>query len=149
METGNQMMQLRALLESNRVGVLVTADGGQPYPNLVAYAAADDLKAIVFATPVATRKYATMKANPQVAFLVDSRRNMPGDVRDAAAVTAIGRVAELAPEERRNWLQHYTQRHPELAEFAVDDASAFFRLDVHKYILVTNFQEVVELSPDP
>lgn len=80
---------LRDLFRFQRLAVLATQREGQPFTNLVAFAATDDLKHLAFATTRATRKYANLAADSQVAMLVDNRRNQISDFENAAAVTAI------------------------------------------------------------
>jgi hypothetical protein len=50
-------LRIRWLLTEQSYAVLCTQSQSQPYGSLIAFAASDDLKTIVFATPVATRKY--------------------------------------------------------------------------------------------
>jgi hypothetical protein len=47
----------------------------QPYASLMAFAATDDLKRLLFATERNTRKYANLVSNPRAALLVDNRSN--------------------------------------------------------------------------
>ena len=84
-ETLETLTIIRNLLESQRLAVLSTQNHGQPYCNLIAIAAADDLKYLLFATTRATRKYANLMADSRVAVLVDNRRNDPADFTGAAA----------------------------------------------------------------
>jgi len=134
------------LLASQRLAVLSTQNHGQPYSNLVAVAATDDLKYLIFATNRATRKYANLMADPRVAVLVDNRRNDPGDFTEAAALTALGKVWELQGAERRQFLEVYLEKHPYLKEFLAGPNCALLRIKVEKYIVVTRFQEVREIQ---
>jgi hypothetical protein len=87
LDTADETLALiRELLESQWLAVLSTQDHGQPYCNIIAIAATDDLKNLLFATTRATRKYANLMADPRVAVLVDNRKNDPSDFADAAAV---------------------------------------------------------------
>ena len=57
MEDTPEMLDLiRNLLESQRLAVLSTQNHGQPYCNLIAIAATEDLKYLLFATTRATRE---------------------------------------------------------------------------------------------
>ena len=55
-ETSETLAIIRNLLESQKLAVLSTQNHGQPYCNLIAMAATDDLKHLLFATTRATRQ---------------------------------------------------------------------------------------------
>lgn len=142
---------LAALFRRQRFAVLATARAGEPYANLVAFAATPDLRELLFITPRATRKYENLLREPRVALLVDSRANRAADVRAAVAVTALGRAAEATGPARDAWLALYLKRHPGLRTFAAAPTSTLFRVRVERYVLVDHFQHVVclELPPAP
>ena len=135
---------LRRLL-SERLAVLSTQNEGQPYASLVAFAATEDLKRIVFATARPTRKYANLSADARVALLVDSRRNEESDFHRAEAVTVIGTVAELTGTERDRYLPLYLENHRALEDFVRAPSCALLCISVERYIRVKNFQRVSEL----
>ena len=91
-DTAEILVVIGNLLESQRLAVLSTQNHGQPYSNLIAIAATDDLKYLLFATTRATRKYANLMADSRVAVLVDNRQNNPADFTIAAALTALGKA---------------------------------------------------------
>jgi nitroimidazol reductase NimA-like FMN-containing flavoprotein (pyridoxamine 5'-phosphate oxidase superfamily) len=136
---------IRNLLESQRLAVLSTQNHGQPYCNLIAIAATEDLRHLLFATTRATRKYANLMADPRVAVLVDNRRNDPADFAEAAALTALGKAWEVQGVERQHFLEVYLKKHPYLKEFAAGPTCALLRVKVEKYLVVTRFQEVREI----
>jgi nitroimidazol reductase NimA-like FMN-containing flavoprotein (pyridoxamine 5'-phosphate oxidase superfamily) len=137
---------LREILSSQSLAALATQDEGQPYTCLVAIAATDDLKHLLFATFRHTRKYRELKADPRVAILVDSRSNRRSDFQEAMAVTATGRAAEANGEEKDRLLTVYLAKHPHLAGFAGSEGTALIRIDVADYVL-SSFQEVRKLQP--
>jgi nitroimidazol reductase NimA-like FMN-containing flavoprotein (pyridoxamine 5'-phosphate oxidase superfamily) len=136
---------IRTLFASQRLAVLATQERGQPYSNLMAFAATPDLKHLVFATTRATRKYANLLADPRVSVLVDNRANVPEDFSRAAAVTALGKAWELQGRERQEYLKIFLVKHPYLEEFTASPNCALLKVRVDKYILVTRFQEVREI----
>ncbi|MDM7919514.1 MAG: pyridoxamine 5'-phosphate oxidase family protein, partial [Methanosarcina sp.] len=69
------LRQLKTFFESQPLAVLATQNGAAPYASLVAFAANEKLKYLLFATPKATRKYSNMQATPAVALLIDNRKN--------------------------------------------------------------------------
>ena len=147
MQDNPEMLDLiRNLLESQRLAVLSTQDHGQPYCNLMAIAATEDLKYLLFATTRATSKYANLMADSRVAVLVDNRQNDPTDFVAAAALTALGKAWELLGKERQQFLEVYLRKHPYLEEFAAAPTCALLRVKVEKYIVVTRFQEVREVQ---
>lgn len=137
---------IKNLLESQKLAVLSTQDHGQPYCNLMAIAATEDLKYLLFATTRATSKYANLMADSRVAVLVDNRQNDPADFTAAAALTALGKAWELQGAERQQFLTVYLRKHPYLEEFVTAPTCALLRVKVEKYIVVTRFQEVREVQ---
>ena len=140
---------LKRLFESQPLKVLATHSKGQPYTSLVAFAAAEDLKALYFATGRATRKYRNLLADPRVSLLVDNRANRPSDFRRATAVTVLGEAAELSGKDAEKCAQTYLARHPQLEAFLATPACALFSVRIHGYYLVTRFQEVVAVEVTP
>jgi len=136
---------LGELLRSQCLAVLATHDEGRPYANLVAFAATDDLRTILFATPRTTRKYANLVADPRAAVLVDNRSNEEADFHRAMAATATGPAREVAPSDRRPWLELYLKKHPHLEDFVRSPTCACMELSVERYVLVNRFQQVTEL----
>jgi nitroimidazol reductase NimA-like FMN-containing flavoprotein (pyridoxamine 5'-phosphate oxidase superfamily) len=135
---------LRDLFSSQRLAVLATQSRSQPYGNLVAFIATDDLKHLLFATTRATRKYANISRNPRIAMVVDTRSNQEADFHQAAAVTATGVVKEMVGPQKRRLQKLYLSKHPYLKEFVSSPTCALMRMDVETYYVVRQFQNVVE-----
>ena len=140
---------VRSLLASQALAVLATHGDAGPYASLVAIAATDDLKHLLFATTRATRKFANLQADARVAFLVDNRSNQAADFRDAVAATVRGRAEEVQATEREPLLALYLARHPHLRDFVASPTCAFLKVHVASYFVVTRFQEVMELHITP
>jgi len=139
--------RLDDMLQSQRLAVLSTAGpGGAPYSNLVSYAVLDAGR-LLFATTRATRKYVNLQADARVALLVDNRQNEEADFHAALAATALGTAVELAGVERERGIARYIGKFPYLEEFVRSPSCALFRVDVERYIVVTKFQNVIEVTP--
>jgi nitroimidazol reductase NimA-like FMN-containing flavoprotein (pyridoxamine 5'-phosphate oxidase superfamily) len=136
---------IRELFVSQKLAVLGTQNKGQPYANLIAFAASDDLKSLYFATARATRKYANIEADARVTVLIDNRSNQDSDFSQAAAVTATGRAKEVVGSKRDEVLAIYLTKHPMLEEFVRSPTCALLRVEVQTYYLVRRFQNVMEL----
>ena len=136
---------LKDLFDSQRLGVLGTYGQGQPYGSLVAFAATDDLKHLMFATTRATRKYANVMAQSRVSMLVDNRSNQDSDFHSAIAVTVVGRAEEVEESERDRFLKLYVTKHPSLEDFVMSPTCALLKISVDKYSMVNRFQNVMEL----
>jgi nitroimidazol reductase NimA-like FMN-containing flavoprotein (pyridoxamine 5'-phosphate oxidase superfamily) len=136
---------IRDLFESQKLAVLATQNKGQPYANLIAFAASDDLKSLYFATGRATRKYANIEADARVTVLIDNRSNEDSDFSQAAAVTATGRAKEVVDSARDEVLAIYLAKHPMLEEFVRSPSCALLKVEVQTYYLVRRFQNVMEL----
>jgi hypothetical protein len=134
--------QLHALLNSQKFAVLSTSHEHQPYASLVAFAATDDLRDLLFATSRHTRKFANLTANSQVALLIDSRSNQDTDVHEAIAATAAGSAAEVSDAVRSPLLAVYLTKHPQLADFVQSPECALIRVSVACYYVVSQFQQV-------
>jgi nitroimidazol reductase NimA-like FMN-containing flavoprotein (pyridoxamine 5'-phosphate oxidase superfamily) len=136
---------MRELFDSQKLAVLGTQNQGQPYANLIAFAASEDLKSLYFATARATRKYANIEADARVTVLMDNRSNHDSDFSQAAAVTATGTAKEVADSKRDEVLAIYLAKHPMLEEFVRSPSCALLRVEVKTYYLVRRFQNVMEL----
>jgi hypothetical protein len=145
--------RLRALLAelfaSQKLAIVATVRDKQPFTNLVAFAATEDLKGLVFATPRATRKFANLSRNPNVAMTIDSRKNVTTDFSEATAVMAIGTAREAMESDKPPLLKRYLAKHPELKDFVSAASCALILVEVTKYDIVRRFQSVVELRMRP
>ena len=140
---------LRNLLESQLLGVLGTQHQGEPYTSLVGFAATPDLKHLLFATGRSTRKLANLQADAPASMLVDNRTNRSADFSEASAATAVGVVEEIARGERSELERIFLAKHPQLESFIRSPSCKFLRLRVSVYMVVTQFQHVIELHIDP
>jgi nitroimidazol reductase NimA-like FMN-containing flavoprotein (pyridoxamine 5'-phosphate oxidase superfamily) len=136
---------LKALFSSQSLAVLATYGSGQTYGSLVAFAATDDLKSLLFATTRDTRKFDNLTLNPMVALVMDNRANQETDFHRAIAVTATGSVKEAGASEKDLLLKLYLSRHPYLKEFVTSPTCALLKVDIDTYFIVSNFQNVMEL----
>ncbi|UCG14797.1 MAG: pyridoxamine 5'-phosphate oxidase family protein [Deltaproteobacteria bacterium] len=136
---------IRGLFESQKLAVLGTQNKGQPYANLVAFAANEDLKSLYFVTARATRKYANIEADARVTMLIDNRSNEDSDFSQAAAVTATGAAQEVMDANRDEVLANYLAKHPMLKDFVQSPSCALLQVKVETYYLVRRFQNVMEL----
>jgi len=139
---------IRRLVEKQPYAVLCVQGEGQPYGALVAFAFSEDLRHVVFATPVATRKYRLLSECSHVALLVDNRPDKAGELMEIEAVTATGRATQIeGGSEFDQWAGLLLDRHPYLKSFVHADSSALFRIDVVRFLHVMRFQEVRQWVP--
>jgi nitroimidazol reductase NimA-like FMN-containing flavoprotein (pyridoxamine 5'-phosphate oxidase superfamily) len=136
---------LRNLFESQKLAVLATHSGGQPYANLMAFAASKNLKRIVIATTRSTRKFANLTADSRVAILFDNRSNTERDFHKAVTVTATGKANEVSTRDKKRLQKFYLDRHPHLEGFVTSPTCALMIITVEVYYIVTRFQNVMEL----
>lgn len=136
------------LLSQQLYGVLCVQGAGQPYGALVAFAYSEDLRHLVFVTPVTTRKYRLLSECDKVAFVVDSRSSKTDDLMEVEAVTATGRSQILdRGAEFEQWADLLVHRHPYLDSFVSAATCALFRIDVVRFLHVVRFQEVRQWIP--
>jgi nitroimidazol reductase NimA-like FMN-containing flavoprotein (pyridoxamine 5'-phosphate oxidase superfamily) len=136
---------IRELLGSQKLAVLGTHNKGQPYANLIAFAASHDLKSLYFVTARATRKYANIEADARVTVLIDNRSNQESDFSQAAAVTATGTAKEVVDSKLNEVLAIYLAKHPMLKNFVQSPSCSLLQVKVETYYLVRRFQNVMEL----
>jgi nitroimidazol reductase NimA-like FMN-containing flavoprotein (pyridoxamine 5'-phosphate oxidase superfamily) len=137
------------LLSDQRLAVLSTQYRGAPYASLVGFAAENDLSRIYFATPETTRKYRNISADSRVALLVDSRTHRDADFHEATAVTAVGTAEEIDKSADPDAVSLYLSCHPYLADFLRAPTTRLLSILVDRYLLVENFQQVMELQMRP
>jgi nitroimidazol reductase NimA-like FMN-containing flavoprotein (pyridoxamine 5'-phosphate oxidase superfamily) len=144
----NIQKQIRELLTTQKLAVLSTHHSGQPYASLVAFAGKDDLKEILFVTPRSTRKFENLSADSRVALLINSSLNMDSDFHEAVSVTALGNAREIHGSEKDDILPLYLTKHPYLEDFATAPTCSLVGVTITRYVMVKNFQHVMELHID-
>ncbi len=135
---------LKELFSDQLLAVLGTQSSSGPYGNLVAFAATDDLKNLVFATTRSTRKYENLLKTPRVAIVIDNRSNHEIDFHHAVAVTATGSVEEIDGLELDHFRNLYLEKHPYLIDFVTAPTCALLKVKVNTYYVVRRFQQVTE-----
>lgn len=138
--------QLETILHGQRSGVLATSFMDIPLCSQMAFAADEDLRALIVVTPRQTTKFDNMTSNPNVSFLVSTARNDPADPGEALALTVTAFATELDGERRHRAVTLFARKHPGLADFAAASATAVMELRVGSYALVSNFQRVTRIS---
>jgi nitroimidazol reductase NimA-like FMN-containing flavoprotein (pyridoxamine 5'-phosphate oxidase superfamily) len=144
----SHMEILRKLLETQLLGVLGTQRSGEPYTSLVGFVATPDLKFLLFTTGRSTRKRANLVSDARASLLVDNRRNEAADFTEASAATAVGVVEEVDEEERPEFERLYLAKHPQLESFVRSPSCVPLRLRVSVYMVVAQFQHVIEIHVD-
>jgi general stress protein 26 len=139
---------LRELFRSQLFAVIATQQLTRPHNNLVAFAATDDLRNIIFATRRATNKYSNLLSNNNVSMLIDNRTNRDSDFRNAVAVTVLGTAEEVKDDQIDELRGLYLIKHHNLGKFVHSPDAALFKIRVKKYFVVRNFQEVMELKAE-
>ncbi len=137
------------LFESQGLAVLSTQKNNQPYSSLVAFAASSDLESFYFLTPNTTRKYENLTANPKVSILVNDSRNRADDIYNAVSVTGTGVSEVIDKLTEQKALDLYLKKHPHLKDFSKAPTTAFIRITMKRYFMVTRFQNVVEFKVSP
>ena len=138
--------KIRAVLSHQRLAVLSTQREGQPYSSLMAFAFTQDLKNLLVATGKATRKHQNIDQDARVSLLVDNRSNRAEDFHEAIALTILGRAEKIQDENQQEYSELYLLRHPYLDKFLHSPSTSFFKISVSHYLLVSQFQNVLEYS---
>ena len=135
---------IKNLLSGQQLAVLSTQRNGQPYSSLMAFAYTSDLKNIVVATGKSTRKHQNIVQESRVSLLIDNRSNSEDDFHAAMALTVLGKTQLIEDLERPGYLELYLSRHPYLEKFLASPSTAFLKIKVYHYLLVSRFQNVME-----
>jgi len=138
--------QIRSVLDQQQLAVLSTQRNGQPYSSLMAFAFTSDLHNFFVATGKATRKHQNIIEDARVSLLVDNRSNRAEDFHEAVALTILGRAEEIEVGDNKNDSARYLMRHPYLDKFLHSPSTSFFKISVSHYILVSQFQNVLEYT---
>jgi nitroimidazol reductase NimA-like FMN-containing flavoprotein (pyridoxamine 5'-phosphate oxidase superfamily) len=139
---------IRELFINQKLAVLSTHHSGQPYASLIAFVGKEDLREIFFVTPRTTRKFENLSTDSRVAVLINSSINVDTDFHEAVSVTALGDAKEINGAEKDEILGLYLTKHPYLEAFAASPTCALIGVKITSYVLVKNFQHVMELSID-
>jgi len=140
--------QLKKLLKAQRFAVLSTHSDQQPYASLVAFAATNDLRELVFVTGSDSRKYKNLIADSRAAMMIDNRTNKKSDIQNAVAATACGFANVIDKTSSQDLIKLYLAKHPDLEQFMISSNSVVISLSIKKYYFVAQFQNVYELSMD-
>lgn len=135
-----------SLLNSQQLAALSTQRNGQPYTSLMAFAHTQDLKYLVVATGKTTRKHHNILHDARVSLLIDNRSNSEDDFHAAMALTVLGRAQPVEAFELSSYEDLYLERHPYLDKFLTSPTTAFIKVEVYHYLLVSRFQKVMEYS---
>ena len=146
--TDDDWSDIWGILDAQRFAVLSTHHRGQPYSGLVAFAATDSLKRLLFCTPRTTRKYENILQDHRAAMLFHTARNAPSDFVDAMSVTATGHITEIVDTDDKcvDYAAALSNRHPGLESFIAEPDTAIMAMDVSEYHLLRNFQEIVRVN---
>ena len=138
--------RINMLLGSQQLAVLSTQRDGQPYSSLMAFAYTSDLKNIVVATGKSTRKHQNLVQESRVSLLIDNRSNSEEDFQAAMALTVLGKAQLIGDAERQGYQELYLSRHPSLEKFLTSPTTAFLKIMVYHYLLVSHFLDVIEYN---
>jgi len=135
---------LRRVMTTQYFAVLNTIGGGLPHSCLISFAAADDLRSLVFITRRDTQKYEDIQENQEVSLLVDNRTNSPADIYEATAVEIIGTAREDT-DNSSNLKRVLIGRHPQLQRFAEAPDNAIILVRVREYV-ISGFDETKRVA---
>lgn len=150
MEHDDLRARINLVMANQLYGVLSTqGEDGMPHASIIAFASADTLCSIVFATPRNSRKHRNMLARAGVAFFIDDRRENREDLMQVVGIEATGQASELVGGERQPYRSILLAKHPQLTEFVDSPDSALIRIAVKAYDVVDHFQHVLVMPTSP
>jgi nitroimidazol reductase NimA-like FMN-containing flavoprotein (pyridoxamine 5'-phosphate oxidase superfamily) len=135
--------RLKVLNRMEYFAVLATDDDGKPYTSLINFALSPDCKAVIFATPRATRKYRNMIKTKSVALLIDNRSKKAKNLMGTEAVTVMGNARTLKRGKVWDAFEDiYIKKHRDLAEFIHSPSTALTVVDITRCVHVSQFQTI-------
>jgi nitroimidazol reductase NimA-like FMN-containing flavoprotein (pyridoxamine 5'-phosphate oxidase superfamily) len=138
--------KISKILNSQLFAVIATNGIQYPYCTLVGFATTEDYRELIFATIRETRKYENIDKESSVSLLIDSRTNHTIDIQEAIALTILGHAQEVNDNEYKKYQSLLLRKHPYLREFVIAPNCALIKVIIDKYIMVSNFQNVIELE---
>jgi nitroimidazol reductase NimA-like FMN-containing flavoprotein (pyridoxamine 5'-phosphate oxidase superfamily) len=139
---------IRTLCQSQPFAVLATQGKGITKASLISFAVSDDLKSIVFATPLHSAKADFIVAEENVSILVDDRSLQQDRINQISALTIVGKAKVLSDEEDiSKGAELLTEKHPYLKAFVMAPSTIVILVEVETYLYVKKFQEVWQWDP--
>jgi len=135
--------KLKKIFKEQRFAVIATQGKNEPYTNLVTFLSNKDLEKIYFPTSKKTQKFKNLSKNSRISMLIDNRGNKADDIQNAIAITAVGKTNQIYDCKT---LDEYIKKHPYLEDFIKSDDCAMIEINIEKYIVVDNFQNVNIIS---
>ncbi|WP_245809426.1 pyridoxamine 5'-phosphate oxidase family protein [Desulfamplus magnetovallimortis] len=139
------LQNIQSLFSTQRLAVLATQYNGYPYTSLMAFASTSDLKNILLLTSMSTTKYDYLTACPNVSLLIHNSQNFSNHKGDDVAVTAIGTASTVSGLDKKKLLATFLDHHPSLTKFALEQTTALISVAITKYIMVSQFQNKIEI----
>ncbi len=130
--------RIRGMLCTQKLAVLATQGKNVPHTSLITFWA-EDVDQIFFATSKNTRKFYNLIKSSTVSLLFDDRSSQQ-HLLEASAVTATGQAEVAGKQEPQARL--FLNKNPQLQAFFGQSSTAFIRVRIAQYDLVTNFGNV-------
>jgi nitroimidazol reductase NimA-like FMN-containing flavoprotein (pyridoxamine 5'-phosphate oxidase superfamily) len=146
MDSKNALQRIEKTIKSQKIAVLGTSRENEPYSCLVAFAFAEDLKEIIFATKRKRLKYQNMMVNPRVALMIDDRDKQESDFGNTTSITVIGSAEDTVNQPHERYASLLIKRHPELTDFVNSPDCAVIRVKVDTVYVVSEFESVVKIE---
>ncbi len=141
--------EIKKLCDSQPFAVLATQGKDTTNASLISFMMSDDLKYMVFATPVNTVKYDFIVAQENVSVLVDDRSLQQDRINEISALTIVGKGKILSKEEEiLKWSEKLTKKHPNLKTFVEAKTTSLVLIEVVRHLYVNKFQQMREWDPN-
>ncbi len=134
---------IKDMLCRQRLAVLATHSMDFPYASLIFFWASENLRSIFFATSKKTRKFMFISASSMVSLLIDDRQEDGNDYSSTSAITAIGEAS--VTDKKGEPFSKYLHKNPKLEEFLSLSTTAFIKINMVNYFIVTRFNQVYHL----
>lgn len=139
---------LQEMINTEQFAVLCTQGDNQPYGSVISYAISDDLKYLVFATSINTRKYDLIINCERVAVVFDNRSKFKDDVSKLSAITMTGNARPIKDKkENKSWSELLIKKHPFIIEFLNNTDTSIIVIESKQYQYVSEFQKVYYWKP--
>lgn len=137
--------EINRLLKTQLLAILATAGNTIPHASIIAFASVNNGSGLIFITPKHSKKYRTIRHNPNVSLVIDSRPDSSETIQSSCAITVNGSVRILEETDIINYSSLFLQCHPALRPFIKSLDFALVFVEIKKYSYVNSLNTVTQV----
>jgi len=135
--------RMKRLAKDKDTCVLATVSQAKPHCSLMAYACDDGCSEIYMATLKETKKYRSLRENPFVSLLIDTREEHPDPRRQKAKAMTVSGVFEKIEDgaKKARVRAKLLERHPQLREILDHPDAELLCIRITSFLLLDGLTE--------